>query len=167
MKKLKISHLWNLSTSKKPTIQYVLVLINRLHICLLSCCKSKCWTPKVITGCYIITLHSVFDKNNEVGYSPSLLMLWTLAITLYPTGRLLTTNHYVSLQHYTPEPPETDNTSETPTLQFTYVECLLFSFHETVKLVSIHEQSTAICCIYFTCGYCLVPWIPCWRWCHR
>ena len=42
------------------------------------------------------------------------------------------------LQHYTPEPPSVDvDDSEAPTLQFTYVECLLFSFHKTVQLVSV------------------------------
>ena len=58
----------------------VLVSINRLHTCLLSCCKSKCLTCKVITGRYVIALRSGFGQTIEVGYSPSLLLLWTLDI---------------------------------------------------------------------------------------
>ena len=31
-------------------------------------------------GCYIITLHIAFGQTNEVGYSSSLLLLWTLGV---------------------------------------------------------------------------------------
>ena len=52
------------------------ILINRgIATHLLSCCKLKCSTPKLITDRYIITLCSVFVKTIEVGYSPSLLLL--------------------------------------------------------------------------------------------
>ena len=48
------------------------------HTRLFSCRKSKHLTPKVITGHYVITLCSAFGQTIKVGYSPSLLLLWTL-----------------------------------------------------------------------------------------
>ena len=48
------------------------------NMCLLSCCKSKHSTPKLITG-YVITLRYL---TIEVRYSPSLLVLWTLGSVL-------------------------------------------------------------------------------------
>ena len=56
------------------------------------------------------------------------------------TNTLHIHRYTISLQHYTPEPPVDAEKSEAPTLQFTYVECLLFSFHETVKLVSTYKD---------------------------
>ena len=47
-------------------------------MCLLSCCKSKHSTPKLIIG-YVITLCCL---TIEVRYSPSLLVLWTLSSVL-------------------------------------------------------------------------------------
>ena len=47
-------------------------------MCLLSCCKSKHSTPKLIIG-YVITLRCL---TIEVRYSPSLLVLWTLGSVL-------------------------------------------------------------------------------------
>ena len=54
---------------------YWYVLVWTVHTCLLSYCKSKHSTPKVITGHYIITLCSEFGQTIEVGYSSSLLLL--------------------------------------------------------------------------------------------
>ena len=48
------------------------------NMCLLSCCKSKHSTPKLIIG-YVITLRCL---TIEVRYSPSLLVLWTLGSVL-------------------------------------------------------------------------------------
>ena len=48
----------------------VLISINGIYTHWLLHCKSKCSTPKVITGRYVITLRSAFG---QVEYSPSLL----------------------------------------------------------------------------------------------
>ena len=45
-----------------------------------SCRKSEHLTPSVMTGYYVITLRSEFGQTIEVGYSPSLLLLWALVI---------------------------------------------------------------------------------------
>ena len=70
-----IDRRWRIVLSRLVSIS-----IYRVHTCLLSCRKSKCSTPKVITVRYVITLCSVFAQTIEVGYPPSLLLLWTLAI---------------------------------------------------------------------------------------
>ena len=54
------------------TVLSMLVLIS-INMHWLLHCKSKCSTPKVITGHYVITLRSAFGQTIEVEYSPSLL----------------------------------------------------------------------------------------------
>ena len=58
--------------------------------------KSKHSTPKVIICHYVITLCSVFGQTIEIGYSPSFLLLWTLAIQCYPESTILTTSSSIT-----------------------------------------------------------------------
>ena len=51
------------------------------------CHKLKRLMPKVIISHYIITLHSVFGQTIEVGYSLSLLLLFTLGIKKHQASK--------------------------------------------------------------------------------